>query len=42
MSELEEATLRASAKAEYASGVHVERERERERERGREFSSSIL
>lgn len=36
MSELEEATLRASAKAEYASGVRVERERERE------FSSSIL
>ena len=32
MSELEEATLRASAKAEYASGVRVERERERERE----------
>lgn len=30
MSELEEATLRASAKAEYASGVRVERERERE------------
>lgn len=28
MSELEEATLRASAKAEYASGVRVERERE--------------
>lgn len=32
MSELEEATLRASAKAEYASGVRVERERKRERE----------
>ena len=30
MSEIEEATLRASAKAEYASGVRVERERERE------------
>ena len=30
MPELEEATLRASAKAEYASGVRVERERERE------------
>ena len=30
MSELEEATIRASAKAEYASGVRVERERERE------------
>lgn len=30
MSELEETTLRASAKAEYASGVRVERERERE------------
>lgn len=30
MSELEEVTLRASAKAEYASGVRVERERERE------------
>lgn len=28
MSELEEATIRASAKAEYASGVRVERERE--------------
>ena len=36
MSELEEATLRTPAKAEYASGVRVERERERE------FSSSIL
>ena len=33
MSELEEATLRTPAKAEYASGVRVERERERERER---------
>lgn len=32
MSELEEATLRTSAKAEYASGVRVERARERERE----------
>ena len=40
MPEFEEATLRASAKAEYASGVRVERERERERER--EISSSIL